>query len=587
MQAFTSLTSIAAPFLQPNVDTEVIIRIDRLIENEPTELGPYCFESLRRRADGSEDPDFILNQPRYRGAQILLVGENFGCGSSREAAVWSLMSFGIRCIVAPSFSDIFYENCLQNGLLPARVAREGIARLAQEIELAPRPQLSVDLAAQRITTPSGTPIEFQIDARRRDGLLKGQDDIDITLQQNADIAAHRLRHRRERPWMYPQADAATPRVLLMAGDGIGPEVMRQTKRVAQWFLDRRRLQIDLREALYGIDSWKVHRAVVTEEAWREVRSADAIVFGASGSPEYAGIPVEHWLPDNLLKMRRELQLYGNLRPVRVLDTMVEFSSLKPEVIRGVDMMIVRELTGGLYFSEPRGVEIAPDGKRRTVNTMAYSAEEVERIARVAFDLARSRRGRVCSVDKANVLEVSELWREVMQSVRDRHYPDIDLQHMYVDNAAMQLVRNPRQFDVMVTENLFGDILSDCAAMIAGSIGMMPSASFGAPRPDGRPQRALYEPIHGSAPDIAGKGIANPIGTILSFGLCLRISLGKPQEAKLLDHAVTNAVRRGARTADIAGDAVTPLSTQAMGDAILAELERLHEAEVGSNAGILV
>lgn len=586
MQAFTSLTGIAAPLLQPNVDTEVIIRIDRLIENEPADLGPYCFESLRRRPDGSEDPDFVLNQRRYRGAQILLAGENFGCGSSREAAVWSLLGFGIRCVIAPSFSDIFYENCLQNGVLPARVSREDVQSLAREIERAARPELSVDLATQRITTPTGMTVEFQIDARRRDGLLKGQDDIDITLQQSAEIAAHRSRHRREQPWMYPQAEATTPRVLLMAGDGIGPEVMRETKRVAQWFLDRRDLQLDLREALYGIDSWKAHRAVVTEDAWREVRSADAIVFGASGSPEYANVPVEQWLPDNLLKMRRELQLYGNLRPVRVLDTMVEFSSLKPEVIRGVDMMIVRELTGGLYFSEPRGVETTGDGKRRTVNTMAYSAEEVERIARVAFDLARSRRGRVCSVDKANVLEVSELWREVMQSVRDRHYPDIDLHHMYVDNAAMQLVRNPRQFDVMVTENLFGDILSDCAAMISGSIGMMPSASFGAPRPDGRPQRALYEPIHGSAPDIAGKGLANPIGTILSFAMCLRVSLGKAQEATLLEHSVANAVRRGARTADIAGDTMTPLSTRAMGDAILAELEQLHAAEAGSNARVL-
>lgn len=585
MQAFTSLTGIAAPLLQPNVDTEVIIRIDRLIENEPSELGPYCFESLRYRANGSEDPDFVLNQPRYRGAQILLAGENFGCGSSREAAVWSLMGFGIRCVIAPSFSDIFYENCLQNGVLPARVSREVVQLLAQEIERASRPVLSVDLAAQLITTPSGKAVEFQIDARRRDGLLKGQDDIDITLQQSASIAAHRSRHRRDKPWMYPQADAATPRVLFMAGDGIGPEVVGQAKRVAQWFRDHRDLQIDLREALYGIDSWKAHGAVVTEEAWHEVRSADAIIFGASGSPEYATIPVEQWLPDNLLKMRRELQLYSNLRPVRVLDTMVEFSSLKPEVIRGADMVIVRELTGGLYFSEPRGVETSEDGKQRTVNTMAYSAEEVERIAWIAFTLARSRRSRVCSVDKANVLEVSELWREVMQSVRDRHFPDIDLQHMYVDNAAMQLVRNPRQFDVMVTENLFGDILSDCAAMIAGSIGMMPSASFGAPRSDGRPRHALYEPIHGSAPDIAGKGIANPIGTILSFGMCLRVSLGKPQEAKLLDQAVTNAVRRGARTADIAGDA-TPLSTQAMGDAILAELERLHEAEATSNTEVL-
>jgi 3-isopropylmalate dehydrogenase len=577
MDKFTTVTGVAAPLIRPNVDTEVIIRIDRLIEHDPQALGAYCFESLRRRGDGSENPEFVLNQPRFRAARILIAADNFGCGSSREAAVWALRDLGIRCVIAPSFGDIFYENCFQNGLLPVRISRDDMLQLALRVESGPDAQLTVDLISQTITTSEGVSVGFQVEAYRREALLSGRDEIDTTLREIAAIREHRVQHRRARPWAYPASAKAEPKVLLMAGDGIGPEIMAQAKRVALWFRERCKVRFELREALYGIDSWKAHGAVVSKGAWTEIRSADAIIFGASGSPDYDAIPVEQWRPDNLLRIRRELGLYANLRPVRLLDSTLGLSTLRPEVIAGADFVIVRELTGGLYFGEPRGISTLPDGQRRAINTMVYTTQEIERVARVAFDLARVRRGEVCSVDKANVLEASELWRETVERVRDREYPDVMLRHLYVDNAAMQLVRAPSQFDVMLTENLFGDILSDCAAMVAGSIGMLPSASLGTSGADGRPLRALYEPIHGSAPDITGRNIANPIGTILSFGMCLQISLGAVKESRMLEEAVANVVRSGVRTADIAARG-NSVSTTTMGSAIVEELERLHREE---------
>jgi 3-isopropylmalate dehydrogenase len=309
-----------------------------------------------------------------------------------------------------------------------------------------------------------------------------------------------------------------------------------------------------------------------EETWTEILAADAILFGAIGSPDYARLPSEATKVDQLLRMRKELDLYENLRPVRTIEALAATSSLRPEVIKGCDLVIVRELTGGIYFGEPRSIQQLGDGSARAVNTCVYTTGEIERIARSALTLARVRSGRLCSVDKANVLpETSGLWRRTVQALRDAEYPDVDLTHMYVDNCAMQLVRNPAQFDVLVTENLFGDILSDCAAMVAGSLGMLPSASLGPVKSDGRRQ-ALYEPIHGSAPDIAGKGVANPVGAILSFALCLRHSLGLPQEGARLERAVEAAIAAGARTPDIAGGAPSG-TTAEMGDAVLAALDQ--------------
>jgi 3-isopropylmalate dehydrogenase len=360
------------------------------------------------------------------------------------------------------------------------------------------------------------------------------------------------------------------KLLILAGDGIGPEILPEVAKVASWF-QARGLAFTIDEALFGIASWKKYGTLMPDETWSRITDADAILFGAIGSPEYDAIPAEFKREDHLLKMRRDLELYINLRPIRTTPGMEDASTLRPEIVRGTDIVLVRELTGGLYFGEPRGIVAEPSGGRRGFNTLVYTTAEVERIARAAFELARTRGKRVCNVDKSNVLETYRLWRETVVALHAAEYPDIELDHLYVDNCAMQLVRRPTQFDVILTENLFGDILSDCGAMVAGSLGMLPSASMGAPGADGR-RKALYEPIHGSAPDIAGKGIANPCGAILSFAMCLRYSLLAPTEAKMLEDAVDRVIASGVRTADIAQDPATAVSTRAMGAAILRELE---------------
>ena len=574
MQSFTEVTGVAAPLLRTNVDTDVIIPINRLIGAERGALGRWAFEAWRYAPDGSEDPDFVLNRDRYRDARILVAEENFGCGSSREAAVWSLADFGLHCVIAPSFGDIFRANCFQNGVLPVRLDRAEVQRLAAEIERAEAPVLTVDLRDRTIRTPEGRTLSFTIEDDRRDALLQGLDEIGMTLKYETDIAAFQTRNAEARPWVHRPGGSDRPaRLLLLAGDGVGPEVMAEVRRVGEWFAAHRDLKLDLREELFGIAAWKTHGHLMRAETWAEILEADAILFGAIGSPDYDAIPPEHRKVDYLLRMRRELDLFINLRPIRMLPALSGASTLRPEVIAGCDMLIVRELTGGIYFGEPRGIRTLEDGRRRGTNTLVYSSDEIARIARAAFQLARGRQGRLCSVDKANVLETGALWRDVVKTIGAEEFPDVELSHLYVDNAAMQLVRAPRQFDVIVTENLFGDILSDCAAMVAGSLGMLPSASLSAPDDQGR-RHALYEPIHGSAPDIAGKGIVNPLGAILSFALCLRHSLGLPQEAERLETAVTNAIAGGARTADIAGPGEPGLSTIAMGSAVLVELEKL-------------
>jgi 3-isopropylmalate dehydrogenase len=366
------------------------------------------------------------------------------------------------------------------------------------------------------------------------------------------------------------------RILILPGDGIGPDILAQTRRVAEWFASSRGLPIDLREEHFGIPAWRAHGSFLPDRTWAEIEAADAILFGAIGSPEYDTIPGAKE-GTGLLRMRVDLNLYINLRPVRAWPALAAVSPLKPDVLHGTDLVIVRELTGGIYVGKPRGIE-SVDGVRRGVNTMVYGEPEIERIARAAFELARTRGGRVCSVDKANVLETSQLWREVVQTLHDAEYRDIALSHLFVDNAAMQLVRAPSQFDVLLMENLFGDILSDIGAGVAGSIGMLPSASMNGMYADGQGRhRALYEPIHGSAPDIAGKGIANPCGAILSFAMCLRHTFLRPDEAAFLEAAVIRAIETGARTADIALPGRVPASTAEMGNAILRELDAMADA----------
>ena len=366
--------------------------------------------------------------------------------------------------------------------------------------------------------------------------------------------------------------ANTQRIVILEGNGIGPEVIGQARRVAEWFADRRKLPLDFAEPPYGPAAYHKTGRFLPDATYDAIANADAVLFGAMGGPEQDAIPAAERVAGGLRSLRQRLDVFANLRPVVAWDAALDASSLKRDVIEGVDLVIVRELTSGIYFGEPRGIENLPDGRKRGVNTWVYTTDEVERVARVAFELARTRRNKVCSIDKANVMEAGVMWRDEVQRLRDAEFADVELTHYYVDNAAMQIVRNPRQFDVIVTDNMFGDILSDCAAMISGSLGMLPSASLSAVDRNGR-RKSLYEPIHGSAPDIAGKGIANPLGAILSFGMALRHSLGHAEDADLLDSAVRDALRK-ARTADIAEAGVERVSTAGMGDAVIASLNRL-------------
>jgi 3-isopropylmalate dehydrogenase len=362
------------------------------------------------------------------------------------------------------------------------------------------------------------------------------------------------------------------KVLLLPGDGIGPEVMAEVRRIMDWFAKRQGISFETDEALVGGASYDRHGTPLTDEVMARAQAADAVLFGAVGGPRYDDLPFEDKPERGLLRLRKDLGLFANLRPAKVFDALVDSSSLKPELVKGLDVMILRELTGGIYFGEPRGIETLPDGQRRGVNTQVYTTNEIVRIARVGFELAQKRNRRVCSVEKANVMESGVLWREEVQKVHDAEYPDVELSHMYADNCAMQLVRQPKQFDVIVSDNLFGDLLSDCAAMLTGSLGMLPSASLGAPGPDGK-RRALYEPVHGSAPDIAGKGQANPIAMLQSFSMMLRHSFDQGAAADLLDQAIGGVLATGLRTADIMQDGKARVSTSVMGESIVRELDK--------------
>jgi 3-isopropylmalate dehydrogenase len=369
--------------------------------------------------------------------------------------------------------------------------------------------------------------------------------------------------------------AANKKILILPGDGIGPEVMAQVRRILDWMQSHRAVSFDVTEGLVGGASFDAHGTPLTDETMGRALEADAVLFGAVGGPAWDALEFGLKPERGLLRLRKEMDLFANLRPALVFDALADASTLKREVVSGLDIMIVRELTGGIYFGEPRGVETLPDGTRRGINTQVYTTPEVARVARVAFDLARKRQGRVCSAEKANVMESGLMWREEVQRVHDAEYPDVELTHMYADNAAMQLVRNPKQFDVIVTDNLFGDILSDEAAMLTGSLGMLPSASLGAADADGR-RHALYEPVHGSAPDIAGKGLANPLACVLSMAMMLRYSFDMGDEATLVETAVSNVLDGGLRTADIMQPGKAKVSTAVMGDALIRELGKISK-----------
>ena len=367
------------------------------------------------------------------------------------------------------------------------------------------------------------------------------------------------------------------KVAIVGGEGIGPEVTAQSHRVLNWFVAKRGVPMMFREAEYGLVPYLASGKVLPEETAEAMDEADAILWGATGGPETKEVPPAVRKAGSLLSLRRKYDLYANLRPIVASPALTSSAPLKAEVLRGVDFVIIRELTSGIYFGEPRGIETLPDGQRRGFNTEQYTTSQIRRVARAAFELARTRRNKVCSVDKANVLETSMLWREEVVALHREEFSDIELTHLYVDNAAMQIVREPRQFDVMVTSNIFGDILSDCAAMASGSLGMLPSASLGPVDRFGR-RKALYEPVHGSAPDIAGKGIANPLGSILSVAMMLRMTMNRPDDAELLEKAVETALAVGARTADIAEPGFRKLSTVEMGDAVLSALEKVAGKE---------
>jgi 3-isopropylmalate dehydrogenase len=364
---------------------------------------------------------------------------------------------------------------------------------------------------------------------------------------------------------------ANPTLLILAGDGIGPEVMDQVTRIIDWFGAKRDLAFDVEHDLVGGAAYDAHGTPLHDDTMAKALEADAVLLGAVGGPKYDDLDFSVKPERGLLRLRKEMDLYSNLRPAQCFDALADFSSLKKHLIAGLDIMIVRELTSGVYFGEPRG--IFKEGNERVgINTQRYTESEIDRVARSAFELARRRGNKVCSMEKANVMESGILWREVVQRVHDTDYPDVELSHMYADNGAMQLVRAPKQFDVILTDNLFGDILSDCAAMLTGSLGMLPSASLGAPNADGRP-KAMYEPVHGSAPDITGKGLANPIACILSFAMALRYSFDQGDEATRLESAVEKVLADGARTADLMGEeGGTPISTTQMGDVILKALD---------------
>jgi 3-isopropylmalate dehydrogenase len=366
---------------------------------------------------------------------------------------------------------------------------------------------------------------------------------------------------------------ANKKLLVLPGDGIGPEVMREVRRVIDWMDRRRAVAFDVVEDLVGGACIDARGTPITDATIALALETDAVLFGAVGGPKWDTLGFDRRPEISILRLRRELGLFANLRPATVLDPLVDASTLKADVVRGLDIMIVRESTGGIYFGEPRGIETLPDGTKRGVNTEVYTTPEIQRVATVALELARKRQGRVCSVEKANVMESGLLWRQTVQALRDAAFTDVELSHMYADNCAMQLVRNPRQFDVIVTGNLFGDVLSDLASMLTGSLGMLPSATLGAPDASGR-RHALYEPIHGSAPDITGKGVANPLGQILSFAMLLRYSFGLDEDAALIERACNNVLATGLRTPDIMAAGCARVGTQVMGEAVVRELDKL-------------
>jgi len=367
---------------------------------------------------------------------------------------------------------------------------------------------------------------------------------------------------------------ATHKLLLLPGDGIGPEVMAEVKKLVAWMNSHGMGTFETEEGLVGGSCYDAHQVSITDATMARAHAADAIIFGSVGGPKWDKVPYDVRPEAGLLRLRKDLALYANLRPAVTYPALADASALKRELVEGLDIIILRELTGGVYFGEPKTITDLGNGQKRAVDTQVYDTYEIERIGRVAFELARKRKNKVTSMEKRNVMKTGVLWNEVMTQLHQREFKDVTLEHQLADSGGMQLVRNPKQFDVVVTDNLFGDMLSDIAAMLTGSLGMLASASLGDIDPKTRKRKALYEPVHGSAPDIAGKGIANPIAMIASFGMGLRYSFNMGREADMIDKAIAAALAKGLRTADIKSDGTKLVGTTEMGDAIIAEMEKL-------------
>jgi 3-isopropylmalate dehydrogenase len=367
---------------------------------------------------------------------------------------------------------------------------------------------------------------------------------------------------------------ASYNLFLLPGDGIGPEVMAEVEKLLTWFTKQGIAKFETDRGLVGGSAYDAHGKAISESDMTKAQSADAVLFGAVGGPKWDKVPYDVRPEAGLLRLRKDLGLFANLRPAICYPALADASSLKRNVVEGLDILIVRELTGGVYFGEPKTITDLGNGQKRGIDTQVYDTFEIERIARVAFDLAKTRKNKVSSAEKRNVMKTGVLWHEVVSRVHAQEYPQATLEHVLADNCAMQLVRWPKQYDVIVTDNLFGDVLSDVAAMLTGSLGMLPSASLGAADVKTKRRKALYEPVHGSAPDIAGTKAANPIAMIASFGMALRYSFGMGEWADKLDQAISAVLAKGLRTKDIAGDIAANTNTSEMGDAVLKELQDL-------------
>tara|TARA_Y100000310_G_scaffold267663_1_gene279735 strand:- start:355 stop:1461 length:1107 start_codon:yes stop_codon:yes gene_type:complete len=363
------------------------------------------------------------------------------------------------------------------------------------------------------------------------------------------------------------------KLLILPGDGIGPEAINEVKKIIDFFNKKKLLKILLEEDLVGGASLDQNDVPIKEDTIKKAKEFDAVLLGAVGGPKWDNLSFEKRPEQGLLKLRSDLELFANLRPAISFEPLIHASSLKPEIIKDLDILIVRELTGGVYFGEPRGIEDIGDGNKKGFNTQVYTSNEIIRVARVAFELAKKRKKIVTSVEKSNVMESGKLWREEVTKLAQINYPEITLNHMYADNCAMQLIRKPKQFDIILTDNLFGDLLSDAAAMLTGSLGMLPSASLGNLK-NGKIMSALYEPVHGSAPDIAGKNIANPLATIMSFSMMIKYSFNNEKLSKILEQSVINVLNKGYRTHDIFDKGSTKVNTDQMGNLIIKELENI-------------